>query len=139
MALATVTGLVYGWMRYFVHPADEYAVVNHPWQPTLQHLHVLFVPGLVLMLGMFWSAHAAARWRSGARDGRYSGLMLWLCALPMVFSGYALQISVSDAARRVWIFIHVAASLVWCLGYAGHLLAHRLSRRSPTPEAWAAD
>ena len=35
------TGLVYAWMRYLVHPADPFAVVNHPLQPLAQHLHIL--------------------------------------------------------------------------------------------------
>ena len=40
-------GLVYAWMRYFVRPDDPFAVVNHPWQPDVQHLHVLAAPLLV--------------------------------------------------------------------------------------------
>jgi hypothetical protein len=31
-------------MRCLAEPADEWAVVNHPWQPHLQHLHVLAAP-----------------------------------------------------------------------------------------------
>ena len=45
------TGLVYGWMRYFAEPADEFSVVNHPWQPDLHSLHVITAPLLVFASG----------------------------------------------------------------------------------------
>ena len=41
------TGLVYAWMRYLAEPVDEWAIVNHPWQPHTQHLHILTAPLLV--------------------------------------------------------------------------------------------
>lgn len=123
--VAILTGIGYGWTRCLVHSADEFAIVNHPWQPHLQHAHILVTPLLVLMLGTFWWAHAAAHWRSGAVAGRRSGLSLWLTALPMILSGYLLQISVSDFWRQAWILVHVATSLAWTGAYLAHLLTHR--------------
>ena len=34
-------------MRYFARSEDPFAIANHPWQPTLQHAHVLVAPLLV--------------------------------------------------------------------------------------------
>ena len=28
-------------MAYFATPTDEFAVVNHPWQPAVRDLHIL--------------------------------------------------------------------------------------------------
>ena len=64
------TGLVYAWMRYFMRPADEWAVVNHPWQPHLQHLHVLVAPTLVFAVGLIWTGHVVAKYGNGSRNRR---------------------------------------------------------------------
>ena len=54
------TGLVYAAMRYLMNPTDEWSVVNHPWQPHVQHLHVLVAPLLVFAAGLIWSRHVSA-------------------------------------------------------------------------------
>ncbi len=113
------TGLVYAWMRYLVEPADEWAVVNHPWQPLVQHLHVLSAPLLVFAIGVIWSVHAIAKLRNGRR-GRTSGLGLLALFLPMVASGYLLQVAVDPGWRRTWIWVHVASSLLWVAAFAIH-------------------
>ncbi len=67
------TGLVYGWMRYFASPFDEFARVNHPWQPDLQGLHVVTAPLLVFASGLIWRDHVWKRVRSGFRPRRRLG------------------------------------------------------------------
>ncbi len=115
------TGLVYAWMRYLLQPADEWAVVNHPWQPLVQHLHVLSAPLLVFAIGLIWSVHALAKLRNGRR-GRASGLGLMALFLPMAASGYLLQVAVDPGWRQTWIWIHVASSLLWVAAFAFHKL-----------------
>ncbi|HLU38916.1 MAG TPA: hypothetical protein VK081_05995 [Planctomycetota bacterium] len=123
--LVAGTGLAYGWMRYFVESDDEFAVVNHPWQPAMQHLHVLFAPLLVFACGMIWLDHVWKRVRSGFPVRRRSGLLLAALVFVMIASGYLLQVSTDDAWRTAWIWVHVASSLGWTGGYAVHQLAPR--------------
>jgi len=111
------TGLVYGWMRYFAEPADEFAVVNHPWQPELQHAHILVAPLLVLAVGVVFGPHALAHLRRGTPRGRRSGWTLLLTAFPMIFSGYALQVSEGEAWTTTWMWLHLVTSGLW-LGFA---------------------
>ncbi len=113
------TGLIYAWMRYLVEPVDEWAVVNHPWQPLVQHLHVLAAPLLVFAIGLIWSVHAIAKIRNSRRV-RASGLGLMALFLPMAASGYLLQVAVDPGWRRTWIWIHVASSLLWVGAFAVH-------------------
>lgn len=87
------TGLVYAWMRYLVEPGDEWAVVNHPWQPHFQHLHVLTAPLLVFALGLIWSTHVLGKLANGS-ENRVAGAGLTALFLPMVASGYLLQVAV---------------------------------------------
>ena len=128
-ALAGGTGIVYGVMRYALRSDDPFAVVNHPWQPHAQHLHVLLSPALVLVLGLLLIAHGWPYWRAGAREGRWSGLLLGLTGLPMVFSGYLIQVTVSPSWRTAWITLHLLASALWVLALAAHALTHLHRRR----------
>ena len=124
-ALVGATGLVYGWMRYLAEPADEFAVVNHPWQPELQHLHVLGAPLLVFGAGLIWRRHVWARVRGGFRPRRPTGLALFALLLPMVASGYLVQTAAAAGWRTAWAWVHGVTSVLWLAAYALHLLSPR--------------
>jgi len=119
------TGLVYAWMIYLLEPTDPYAAVNHPWQPHLQHLHVLTAPLLVFAAGLLWRRHVWASWKGGVQERRRSGLSLALTVAPMVVSGYLLQTAVDETWRKIWVWVHLAASALWILGYLVHQLTPR--------------
>ncbi len=123
------TGLVYAWMRYLVKPADEFAVLNHPWQGSVQHLHVLVAPLFVFATGLIWSDHVWRRVRSGHRPRRKLGLALFSLCLPMVATGYLLQVASDETWRRGYAWSHAALSLAWIALYIGHQLAPRYEAR----------
>ncbi len=127
-ALVVATGGIYAWMLYALEPQDEYALVNHPWQPALQHLHVWFAPFLVLMAGVLWRAHAAPHLRSKRPTRRRSGIALLALLLPMVMSGYSIQVVTEPAWRTTWVVLHVATSCLWLLSTAVHLLVPLAAR-----------
>ncbi|MFN7959998.1 MAG: hypothetical protein U0002_01875 [Thermoanaerobaculia bacterium] len=121
--LVGLTGLVYAWMRYLLSPADPYAVVNHPWQPAVQHAHVLAAPLLVFACGLIWRHHAWKQLATGVPVRRRSGLALLLTLAPMVASAYLLQTAVDPAWHRAWVWLHLASSGLWLVGSLAHLLA----------------
>jgi hypothetical protein len=121
------TGLVYAWMRYAVAPTDEWAVVNHPLQPFVQHLHVLAAPLLVFAVGLIWSGHVVAKLHNGRRN-RAAGLGLMALFLPMAASGYLLQVAVDEQWRDRWIWVHVATSLAWTATFVIHQVRAWFSR-----------
>jgi hypothetical protein len=123
-----LTGVIYAWMRYLVSPADEWAVVNHPWQPQLQHLHVLTAPLLVFAVGVILSGHILSKLLNGRR-ARISGIVLMMLFLPMAASGYLLQVAVTPALRQLWIVVHVGASLLWIALFLVHLVSSVVARR----------
>lgn len=128
--LVTITGVVYAVMRYLMHPADEWAVVNHPWQPHAQHLHLLAAPLLVFVVGFAWSRHALPKLRNGDA-GRSSGLGLMAGFVPMTVSGALIQTAVDPAWRAVWVVVHLAASGLWLTALALHQAARpSIARRS---------
>lgn len=132
------TGLVYAWMRYALEPADPFAVVHHPWEPAVQHLHVLTAPLLVFAVGVIWRRHIWKHYRERVPARRRSGLTLLVTAAPMIASGYLLQTAVDDTWRRTWLVVHLAASALWVLGYLGHQLANLRNGRE-TKGALAAE
>jgi hypothetical protein len=128
-ALVVGTGLVYGAMRYLMTPPDEWAVVNHPWQPHLQHLHIVAAPLLVFAVGLIWGQHVAERLANGSR-GRISGAALLASFAAMVGSGALIQVAVDPGWRSVWVALHVASSLLWIAALAAHALRAWSARRA---------
>lgn len=114
------TGLAYAWTRYLAEPADPFAVANHPWQPHLQHAHIVAAPLLVFACGLVWRDHVWRRLRSGFRRKRRTGACLAIALAPMVVSGYLLQVATAELARTAWIGVHLVASCVWLPAYAVH-------------------
>ncbi len=113
------SGLVYAWMRYLTEPADEWAVVNHPWQPHVQHLHVLAAPLLVFAVGLIWSSHIIEKARNG-RTNRIAGVGLIALFAPMAASGYLLQVAVDPGWRGTWMWVHLISSLLWVVVFLAH-------------------
>lgn len=126
--LVAGTGLVYAVMRYALEPIDPYSIVNHPWQPTLQHAHIWTAPMLVFGAGLIWREHIWKHWRQGRKTGRRSGLTLLLTLAPMVLSGYLIQTTVSEGWRNAWVVVHLVTGGLFVVGYGAHVYA-RLARR----------
>ena len=129
-ALVVGTGMVYAVMRYFMTPVDEWAVVNHPWQPHVQHLHVLTAPLLVFACGLIWQRHVAGRMRADERNRRVSGPGLAVAFVPMIASGYLLQITSTAGWRQTWLVVHLLTAGLWILLTATHFLRWRVARAS---------
>lgn len=122
------TGIVYGVMRYFMEPAQPWDVVNHPWQPHLQHAHVVAAPLMVFALGIIWRTHVLQKLRSGKPYRWTSGIFLIASSGPMVVSGYLLQTAVSAWWRQAWAWVHIVTSVVWMVGYLIHLVSSKGER-----------
>ena len=131
--LVVGTGIAYAVVRYLLEPPDPFSAV-HPAQPAIQHAHVWTAPLLVFALGAIWRSHALACTRLGVRARHKSGLVLMLGAVSMALSGYFLQTAVEPAWRTAWIWVHVAASLLWIAATLAHQLAPR-PERSPFERA----
>ncbi len=122
LALAVVSvggsGLVLAWMVYLLPTPEAWSVVNHPAQPTVQHLHVLAAPLLVFAVGLIWTAHVGARWVDTSSRRRATGAALAVLFVLMAASAYLLQVAMDPGIRRLWSLLHTAASLGWllCLG-----------------------
>jgi hypothetical protein len=117
------TGLTYAWMKYLLASADPFSVVNHPWQPFLLSAHVLAAPALLFALGLITREHIVGRYRDPkARRGRKTGILLAGILLPMVATGYGLQVLTSQGSRNVMGWSHLAVGVFFLILYAAHTL-----------------
>ena len=117
-ALAAGTGLVYGWMLYLAEPADEFSLVNHPAQPSVQAAHILLSPLLLFLCGVIWRSHIWSKIRRRSKERRITGWAMALLLVPMVVSGYLIQ--VSDLQRELWVWVHGVSSVTWVVAYLVH-------------------
>lgn len=124
-ALVSASGLLLAVLKYFLAGFDPDSRLGHPWQPAVVAAHVLVAPVAVFVLGLLWRAHALSRLKSGEREGRSSGTALTAIGLPLVLSGYVVQVLTGEAARRWTGWLHAALGLVFALAFVLHLPGSR--------------
>lgn len=130
MALTTLTGAVFAYMKYFMSGADEFSVVNHPLQPQMLALHVVIAPIALFVLGWVFSSHMLPKYLFGNGQNRKTGVASMILIAPMVLSGYLLQVSTSEALREAMAIAHWVASALFLAIFLIHLIK---------PKAAAAD
>lgn len=122
-----VTGVAYLWMKYFVAHSDPMAVVNHPWQPAMLHLHLLGSPLLILVFGIILNSHIIKKLGNNRLPNRRTGLISLATFGTMTASGYGLQVATNDAWLSALVIVHVASGLLFGVAYVTHLLMSRLA------------
>ena len=126
---AALTGAVFFWMKYLLRSSDPFSVVHHPWQPHVLAIHVLVVPVFVFALGLIAREHVVGRFLDGSpRAGRRSGIGAGLLSLPLIASGYLMQVSTSPLLRWSLGTVHMAAGAAFALIYLAHLALSRSPR-----------
>jgi hypothetical protein len=140
--LTGLSGLVYGWMRYFGKVQGEFGIEPHPLQGLVQHLHVLAAPLLLFALGMMVRGHFYTKLKIGTREGRRTGMGLGFLIFPMVTAGYLVQVATAPTWRLMFAWVHGVTSLLFLSSYVGHGLrawmnprAEETSTPAP-PEGW---
>jgi len=116
-----LTGVVFAWMKYFMKSDDPFAVVNHPWQPHMMTAHVLLGPVSVFAIGWVFGNHVVPAYRGGAPN-RVSGVWSMLFIVPMTISGYLMQVTVADAARKAFAISHWVSVGLFVAAYVVHLI-----------------
>ena len=131
--VVAVSGFLYFWMKYFVENPDPFAVVNHPWEAPMLHLHVLASPPFILIFGIILNSHVLRKLGAARMPNRVSGLLSFGLFAAMVCSGYLLQVAASEAWLRGLVVVHVGSGILFSITYTAHLvISIRLTRRRPT-------
>ena len=130
-AVVAATGIAYFCMKYLMAATDPFAVVNHPWQPSMLAWHIVAAPFFVVFFGMLFRTHTLRKLLSASPRNRRTGWTSLLGFSMMALTGYLIQVASSPAWITAWIWIHVAASAVFVVGYTTHMVVGwRLGRVS---------
>ena len=123
--LTALTGIAYGVLKYFVSGSDPNSRLPHPMAGPVLAAHVLAAPAAVFALGLIFRRHAIAKLGSDKRERRETGSVLLYLGIPLIVSGYVVQVLTGDAARRWTGWVHAGLGLVYALGYLMHPLMRR--------------
>ncbi len=130
-ALVSASGVFLAVLKYFLAGSDPDSRVGHPWQPAVTAVHVLVAPVAVFVLGLLWRSHALSRLKNGELEGRSSGTTLTVIGLPLVLSGYVVQVLTGAAARKWTGWFHAAIGLIFALAFALHVPGSRPPDEAP--------
>ena len=122
------TGTAYMWMKYFMEPLDEWAVINHPLEPLMLKLHIVSAPVLVFVFGAVLARHVIPQLRNDKRPMSKSGLLVASGIAPMVLTGYLIQVVTHEPALKMLAATHIALGVTYVVILGVHAL-----RRSPAP------
>jgi len=120
-----LTGLAYGWLKYFHQRLGEFGTEPYPAQGWFRHGHIVLGPMLVFTLGLVVRGHVLPALRSPSPRGRLTGLLLAAILAPMVLSGYGVQVFVDPAWRTAMAWVHGISSVVFLLGFGAHLVRRK--------------
>lgn len=119
--IVAATGFIYLYMKYAMTTDDPFAVINHPWQPTMLSLHVVAAPFFVAFFGMVFRSHSFGKLRSRNPANRRTGWTSLLSFSAMALSGYLIQVASTPALITFFIWTHVVTGTVFVVGYGVHL------------------
>ena len=128
--LTAVSGLAYFYIRQFMEPVDEWAIIHHPLEPWILKAHILVAPVMLFAVGMVTWDHVWRHIRSGIPTGRRSGWAVTAAFGPLVVSGYLLQTITGPELRSVVAWLHLGLGLICSLAFASHRRVLRRRRRS---------
>jgi hypothetical protein len=123
--LTAASGILYGIAKYFLASPDPDSRVGHPWQPVFLAAHVLVAPAAVFAMGLLLRGHVLPRIRLGEREGRRTGLTLLTIGLPLVLSGYVVQVFTGETARKATGWVHAAIGVLFTLTFLLHIPVSR--------------
>ena len=126
--LVGVSGIALFVLKDLVVIEGEFGPESHYLEDDVQAAHILTAPALVFACALIWQEHVWAKFKSGARARRRTGLLLLSLLAPMILSGYLLQVSYSEPWREIWRVTHLVSSLVWLVAYGAHQLSPRRSK-----------
>lgn len=119
-ALTAATGVAYFVTKYLFAPDGGYAVVGHPWQPYFLKAHIVVSPLLIFALGLVAVDHVWDHVVSGVRLSRRTALVTVASVVPMIATGYLIQVLTAAGWVRAMALAHIGFGVLYALGLGAH-------------------
>ncbi len=117
-----VTGLAYAAFKHLMTSDDPFSAYSHPLQPWTLTLHVLAAPVLVFGVGIIFKDHVMGKMKNGAPpSAKRGGLWTLSLVLPLILTGYLVQVLASGGPRDWTGWIHLGLGVAFLVFYALHL------------------
>ena len=114
-AAMTLSGAAYFGMKYLMATDDPFAVVNHPWEPTMLAMHVVAGPVAIAFFSLAFRSHGLPRiWQATALN-RKSGLAAGAVFVVLVGSGYLNQVTTDPSMLEASVWTHIGAGGVFAV------------------------
>ena len=126
--LVGVSGVALFVFKDLVLIEGEFGPESHFLEDDVQAAHILTAPALVFACALIWQDHIWTKYKSGARARRRTGILLGSLLVPMILSGYLLQVSYTEPWREIWRVSHLLTSLVWLVAYGVHQLSPKRTK-----------
>lgn len=133
--LVTATGVLYLWMKYFLPVPEGFSIIRHPLQPLVLKLHIITAPLLLFAIGAIAVRHIWRHLVSKTGPGRISGWSAALTTIPMVATGYLLQVFSSESWLRGLAIAHIVTGLIYGGGFLLHQFVVRRGGGGESPIA----
>ena len=122
-ALLVVSGVGFAVMKYLMVSEDPYSAVGHPLQPWALSLHVLAGPLAIFAVGFIFREHILGRRRQRNGNGKLgSGLFAAGLLLPMIASGYLLEVVTHPLGKQILVVTHLVSGGLYVVCYAVHII-----------------
>lgn len=132
-SLTVATGAGYFVTKYLFTSPDPYSVVGHPWQPYFLKAHILVSPLLLFALGLVAVDHVWTHWVEGVQVSRRTAIATALSIVPMVVTGYLIQVLTVEGWVRAMAMGHIAFGTLYAVGFVAHTWIVRRSGRVGGP------
>lgn len=121
-AAMTLSGTAYFVMKYLMATDDPFAVVNHPWEPTMLAAHVVAGPVAIALFSLAFRSHGLPKIWQATAVNRKSGLAAGGLFVILVGSGYLNQVATHPVVLDSSIWTHIGAGGAFGVAYAVHLV-----------------
>jgi len=132
--LLALTGIAYAVFKYlgedlaarfpslFPSADDAFTAIHHPLEPWTLDLHVLAAPALVFAFGWIFKDHILAKLATPGAPVRRSGIAGIVLFVPMVASGYLLQVVTNESLHALLVVLHLGSGALFAGTYIVHLV-----------------
>lgn len=121
--LVVLTGIGLFGTKYLMTASEPWAVINHPWQPWFLKAHIVVSPFLIFAVGTITLRHIWMHYRSGQARGRHTGVVTALVTVPMIVSGYLIQVITAVGWVKAMAIAHIVFGTLYALGLSAHQVA----------------